>query len=94
VEDTKDGPPLVTGEGIEIPLRSKTYGGAIGLPAEEEESGVIYVVSMLVAEWAEKTERQDCVYPDTGPNGVVRDEKGTILGCRALLRPMKYPLSR
>lgn len=72
------------GEVIHIPVKWKTYSGIYGLP--REEPGIIYIVSMPVAEFVVGSGRKDFVHPDTGPDGAVRGEGGVILGCRALVK--------
>lgn len=59
-----------------------TYGAVDGLPVPEE--GVIYIVSVLVAQVA--AGRTDVVAPDTGPQSVVRDAEGKILGVKRFMR--------
>lgn len=60
----------------------------IGLSYEPRPASAI-IVSQLVAQYM----KQSCAYPsvtvytpDTGPSGVVRDAKGTIIGTKCLLR--------
>ena len=65
-----------------IPVVWKEYGKIEGVPAEEE--GHYYIVSILVLQ-ANKglpTPRTDLLCPDTGPDSVVRDTEGRILGIR------------
>ena len=64
-----------TVQGIEI--RETRLKGIIGLP--EPAPGVMYIVSMVVAQANARTEtpRTDLVCPDTGRSSL-RDEKGQI----------------
>jgi len=43
--------------------------------------GVIYLVSSLIAQ---RAQREDFYAPDTGPKGAVRDPKGNIIGVKGL----------
>lgn len=62
-----------------VPVIGKQYSEVVGLPKEEEN--VINIVSVLVLN-ALKGLRNDVVCPDTGPQSVVRNESGQILGIR------------
>lgn len=63
-----------------IPLVSKVYKEAEGLPPCVE--GTMLIVSLLVKNACPG--RYDLVSPDTGPESVVRDSSGKILGVRRL----------
>lgn len=65
-----------------IPVVERHWGKVEGLP--EPEEGVVNLVSSLVL--AQVTNRTDCYSPDTGPDSVLRDEKGRIIGVRRLTR--------
>lgn len=55
-----------------------------GLPPPEDD--VVFVVSRLVLESPLTANRDDLLCPDTGPQGVIRDGAGQIIGTRRLLR--------
>jgi hypothetical protein len=61
-----------------IPICKSSFGEVENLPPQKE--GTIYIVSMLVANALPS--RTDLYFPD----GVVRSEDGTILGCTGLGR--------
>jgi hypothetical protein len=63
-----------------FPITRTTFGDVENLPDPEE--GTIFVVSMLVQQAAPN--RTDLYRPDTGPQNVVRDGEGKIIGVRAL----------
>ncbi len=65
------------GEVNGIPVIRKSFGSVENLP--DPSSGTIYVVSALVAQAAR---REDVVCP----GDPVRDDKGQIIGCKALCR--------
>ena len=65
-------------DGIVIPSFDYEYGEVKNIP--EEEEGVVYIVSSLVAQRV--PERMDVFIP----NESVRDEKGRIIGCKSLGR--------
>lgn len=68
-----------SGESLEkIPVTTTVFGSVEGLP--EPEKGVIYLVSSMVAQRV--PERTDVFIP----NDSVRDERGSIIGCRSLGR--------
>lgn len=71
-------PPL---EGIPI-VRAGIIRLVDPLPAPQADT--IYIVSTLVAQEAAKLGRYDFFAPDTGPESVVRDENGRIIGVRRL----------
>ena len=62
-----------------VPLFSTAFGQVEGLPPME--AGKYYLVSALVAS-AEK-DRTDLL----SPSGLVRDEKGIVIGCEGFTRP-------
>ena len=62
-----------------IPLFKTAFGRVEGLPPME--AGRYYLVSALVAS-AEK-DRDDLL----SPSGLVRDEKGIVIGCEGFTRP-------
>lgn len=64
--------------GFYIKINKKSFGEVIGLPETKENT--LYIVSTLVASAAK--DRVDLVVPDD----IVRNEKGQIIGCRALAR--------
>jgi len=64
-----------------IPVTMTTFGEVDNLP--EPQSDTIYIVSLLVQQ---AVQRNDVYRPDTGPNSVVRDEAGHIVGVKALSR--------
>ncbi|MEK3756714.1 hypothetical protein MHB73_20970 [Bacillus sp. FSL K6-6483] len=64
-----------------IPVMSQEYGKVEGLP--EKSANTVYLVSLVVRM---AVSRDDLLSPDTSPNGVVRDEKGNILGTRYLVK--------
>lgn len=65
-------------DGAIVPVFRTAMGAVEGLP--DPESGVLYVVSRVVAEAARG--RPDVLIPDDA----VRDEAGRVVGCRALAR--------
>lgn len=64
-----------------IPVVAKRYDAVVGLP--EQCEGVICIVSLPVLQ---ASDRADLVCPDTGPDSVVRDKDGKILGVRRFQR--------
>lgn len=64
-----------------IPTTVKRYDAIVGLP--EQEEGTICIVSLPVLQ---ASDRSDLVCPDTGPDSVVRDSDGKIIGVRRLQR--------
>ena len=58
------------------------YGDVEGLPMPLHKT--VYIVSSLVAQATR--DRDDVVFPDTSPEGVVRDSEGKIIGVKALAR--------
>ena len=71
--DAHDDENYVT---MDIPVNKVIYGNVENLPAPEKDT--IYIVSRIVAEACPN--RNDLYIP----NNLVRDEKGRIIGCRAL----------
>lgn len=65
-----------------IPVTETTFGAVEGLP--EPQEGTIFIVSLLVQQAAPN--RHDVYRPDTGPQSVVRDDAGQIVGVKALAR--------
>jgi hypothetical protein len=61
-----------------IPIYAKGFGDLTGLP--DPKMGVRYVVSIVAAQAARKLGRYDVMVVDD----MVRDEVGTIIGCRSL----------
>jgi len=61
-----------------IPVAKTGFGELVGLPPQAD--GVFLVVSRLVLEAAGK--RSDLL----SPGELVRDEKGTVIGCKGLAR--------
>jgi hypothetical protein len=64
-----------------ITIVKKEYPEASMLPEEEENT--FFIVSILVAQLY-RGERDDLLYPDTGPEGCIRDCHGQIVGVRRL----------
>lgn len=62
--------------GVIIPLTDTEMGDVTGLP--EEQEGVLLIVSLAVAQAC--PDRHDLLIT----NESVRDDKGTIIGCRSL----------
>lgn len=65
-----------------IPVVKTVYTTVEGLPEQQENT--IYLVSTLVLQ-ALKTNginRPDCLAPNTGISGAIRDEQGRIVGVR------------
>jgi hypothetical protein len=57
---------------------TKRYGPVTGLP--KPTPGVTYLVSSIVRDAL--PDRQDLLTPDTGPNSVIRNDQGQILGVK------------
>lgn len=75
-------------EGRVVPIYSAPQLGAVeGLPEFAEGEHKPIIVSLLVAQQLRDTKSWPCaVYaPDTGPAGVVRDDKGQIIGTKWLI---------
>lgn len=60
-----------------VHITSTTYKGTVKLPPEQDD--VYYIVSSIVAKQY-KGIRNDLVIP----NGLVRDNKGVVIGCKSL----------
>lgn len=75
-------PGTLEDRGLPVPVAAPTVFGEVeGLPPPRD--GVVYVVSMLVAQQAK---RPDVLSPGTGPNdGAIRDEQGRIVGVTRLI---------
>lgn len=58
------------------PVSKISYGEIENLPEQQEDT--MYIVSYIAATAAKLSGRTDCLSPD----GLVRDEKGQIAGCR------------
>lgn len=79
----------VVGEVAGIPITKTTFGAVENLPDSEAgseiaEPKVYYIVSLLVQQAC--PDRVDLLRPDTGPQNVVRDAAGQIVGVKALAR--------
>ena len=72
IEEINPFPPI---NGFEV-VR-KTYSRVEGLPDPRPNVWLIVSVLVLMA-----TDRHDVVCPDTGPESVIRDSEGKILGVR------------
>lgn len=68
---------LVTTNGI-VPIVKRTWGEVEGLPEPQRDTW--FIVSSLVLSRVQA--RTDCIAPDTGPNSVIRDDEGRIIGVR------------
>ena len=66
----------------EIKVVRKSFQSPEGLP--EGKPYTYYIVPSLVAQSV--PQRRDLLVPDTGPESVIRDEKGKILGVRRFYR--------
>ncbi len=64
-------------DGVKIPVVLKSLSPAASLPPQE--GGTFYIVSLAAAQAAR---RPDFLVPDQ----LVRDEKGTVIGCRRFAR--------
>lgn len=67
------------GEFAGVPIVSSEYGEITGLP--DPVDGVVYVVSMLVAQ---RAGRADVLSPDSGPTAI--RENGQVVAVRNLVR--------
>lgn len=72
----------IIGEVNGIPIVKTTFRDIEGLP--EPEPNTVFIVSSLVAQAIKS--REDIVAPDTTPQGVVRNEKGQIIGVKRFQR--------
>jgi hypothetical protein len=70
------------GEVDGIPVTVTNFGAVENLPDLQE--GTVYIVSLLVQQAA--SNRPDLLRPDTGPQNVVRDIAGQIVGVKALAK--------
>lgn len=61
----------------EIPVMQTTFGNAIELPDPQDDT--YYIVSSVVLD---NINRNDLICPDTGPDSVVRDNNGNIIGVK------------
>ena len=62
----------------ELPFVKREFGDVTGLP--EPREATLFIVSSLVM--SQVKHRKDCIAPDTGPDSVVRDTAGRIIGVR------------
>jgi len=69
----------IVGEIDDIPITKITFGAVEDLP--EPQEGTIYIVSLLVQQ---AVNRPDVYRPDTGPQSIIRDSIGQIVGVKAL----------
>jgi hypothetical protein len=67
-----------TGDICHIPVNQNSYGAVEGLPKQKD--GIIYIVSALTAQAV--PQRQDVYIVDDA----VRNEKGQVMGCKAIAR--------
>ena len=65
-----------------IPVVIKKYTEIVDLP--EPTKDVIYLVSIIVLQQIKG--RKDCYTPDTGPDSVIRNESGQIIGVKRLIK--------
>ena len=63
-----------------IPLVQTLYGKVEGLPDPKPDT--VYIVSYAVLNALKNTYRTDCVAPNTGPKGAIRNEAGQIIATR------------
>ncbi len=63
---------------------AKQYTECEGLPPYGRFSDVIYIVSVVAFLALSKSGRFDIACPDTGPDSVVRDREGRIIGVKRL----------
>lgn len=78
VETSESSDGVVDVEGCEIEVGRILDLGVVGLPPEDGEA--MFVVSRVVAQAA--PERRDLLFP----LDLLRDESGTVMGCRRLGR--------
>lgn len=66
----------------DIPVVKTVYTTVEGLPDQQENT--VYLVSTLVLQAlkANGIERHDCLAPNTGLSGAIRNEAGQIVGVR------------
>jgi hypothetical protein len=67
-----------------VPVVETVWGDVVDLP--ERREGVVCAVSALTLQAAQRQGRTDCISPDTGPESVVRDGAGRIIGVRRWTR--------
>ena len=67
-----------------IRIVEKKYDNIAGLPEPEED--VYLIVSFMAMDAGKKIGRTDLLCPDTGPDSVIRDESGRIIGVKRLQR--------
>jgi hypothetical protein len=70
-------------DGHAIDVVSTSYGEVEDLP--DSSPGIAYIVSALVLQVL-RGSRNDVICPDTGPESVVRDAKGGILGVKRFIK--------
>ena len=75
---TKTGTIEVDGRTIDVV--STSYGEVEDLP--DSSPDIVYIVSVLVLQALRGLRDDDVVCPDTGPESVVRDPKGGIVGVK------------
>lgn len=65
-----------------IPIVKTAYTTVEGLPDQQENT--VYLVSTLVLQAlkANGIDRADCLAPNTGVSGAIRDDQGRIVGVR------------
>jgi hypothetical protein len=71
-----------------VQIVERRFAGTTGLPEYREGICIIVSESTARAARAENPDRHDLLCPDTGPDSVVRDENGRIIGVRRLSRPI------
>lgn len=71
-----------TGKINGIPVVKTVYTTVEGLPDSQEDT--VYLVSTLVLQSlrANGIDRPDCLAPNTGVSGAIRDDQGRIIGVR------------
>jgi hypothetical protein len=68
-----------------VPVIGEEYGEIEGLPPRDDEPDTFYIVS-LPCFYARGHQRTDLIAPDTGIEGVVRDQDGRIIGVKRFIR--------
>ena len=63
---------------IQVPISKTSFGDVENLPAKSE--GILLIVSRMILEACES--RNDLIVPD----GIVRNDKGHIIGCKSFAR--------
>lgn len=81
-EEERETTDFLVVDGVKIPINEKKYGAVYNLPSPQE--GVVYIVSLPVAQAVAQNapHRTDVFIVDD----TVRDDKGRIVGARALAR--------